>query len=82
MINTGIRIIEGIRLRNREIIISEKRSTKVIAMPMPMPFETLVVTAIAEQSPIISINKGLSKMIPCLKTEYSFFILTCLLLGA
>jgi hypothetical protein len=69
MMNTGIRIAEGMSLRNSEIMTSEKRSTKVMARPMPMPFETFVVTAMAEQRPIINMSRGLSKIMPCLKIE-------------
>src|SRR5512145_785542 len=74
MMKIGMRTESGMTLRKAEIRTSEQRRTKVMARPMPIAFDTEVVTARAEQRPIMSMSRGFSKMIPCLNTFQSRFI--------
>jgi hypothetical protein len=60
IMNMGIRTEEGITFLKSDMTISEKRITNVIARPIPMPLDTLEVTAKAEHNPIINIRRGFS----------------------
>jgi hypothetical protein len=71
--NIGILTEEGISFLHQLITSSDITRTNVIESPIPMPLATLVVTAIAEHKPIISIKSGFSFTIPFKKICPIFF---------
>ncbi|MPM61804.1 hypothetical protein SDC9_108667 [bioreactor metagenome] len=67
----GMRTLLGIKLRKAEMTRLDPSSTRVAARPIPMPFVTLVVTAMIGQVPSTRRKTGFSLNIPLTNTPLS-----------
>ena len=75
IIKIGMRMESGISFLNKLMMISLITKTKVIAVPMPNPLNTLTVTASEEHSPMVKTKRGFPRTMPLVNVFMCVFII-------
>lgn len=65
----------GISFLNKLMMISLITKTKVIAVPIPNPLNTLTVTASDEHNPMVKTKRGFSRTMPLVNVFMCVFII-------